>query len=360
MSKRIHNFCAGPCTLPLSVLENAQKELLDFQNSGMSLMEISHRSKIFEPLHEETLALACEILAVPDDFQCLLLPGGASQQFVMTAINLLEDGKTAAFIDSGHWAQKAQSEAARIGETEIAWSGKDKNYRELPTSNDIKISDRARYLHITSNETIGGIQFPKYPEARVPLVIDASSDFYTRPIPWDACDIVYGGAQKNLAPAGIAVVFVRKTLLQDKKTAPKFLLYKTHADSNSLYNTPPTWQIYILNGVLKWMKSLGGVPYFQKFAAEKSQKLYEFIDKSDFYRNEIPSAFRSKTNVVFLTPNAELDTKFWQEAEKEGLSGLKGHRVVGGLRASIYNAMQMESVDALIKFMEKFAQENKA
>lgn len=355
MTHRIHNFCAGPCTLPLSVLETAQAEILDFQGSGMSVMEISHRSKRFEPLHEETLTLAAQLLDMPEDFFCLLLPGGAHQQFCMIPLNLLADGGRAAYIDSGVWAKKAAEEAARIAEIDIIWSGKDQQYRHLPDA--IELQGDYRYLYLCSNETVNGIQFREFPQAAAPLVIDVSSDFYTRPIPWQNCDIVYGGVQKNLAPSGLALVFVRKSLLQEHPQINKFFSYKAHADNNSLYNTPPTWQIYILNLVLKWMQAQGGVAHFAAQAAAKSSKLYAAIDQSDFYHNDIAAQYRSQTNIVFRTPNEALDTLFWKNAEAAGLSGLKGHRIVGGLRASLYNALDMRSVDALIDYMQDFAQQ---
>lgn len=358
MNHRIHNFCAGPCTLPLSVLEQAQAELLNFQGSGMSVMEISHRSKRFEPLHEETLALAAQLIGMPEDFVCLLLPGGAHQQFCMVALNLLPAGNSAAYLDTGVWGKKAYEEAARIGDAHIIWSGKEERYTTLPQEAHIHLDKPYRYLYLTSNETVNGIQFRNLPSADAPLVIDASSDYYTRSIAWQHTDIVYGGVQKNLAPSGLALVFVRKTLLQENPHINKFLSYKAHADANSLYNTPPTWQIYLLNLVLKWMQAKGGIPYFAAQAEAKSAKLYAAIDESDFYHNDIAPAFRSQTNVIFRTPSEALDTQFWKEAETQGLSGLKGHRIVGGLRASLYNALEMNSVEALIDYMRAFAQQH--
>ncbi len=358
MTHRIHNFCAGPCTLPLSVLEEAQQELLDFQGCGMSVMEISHRSQRFEPWHEETLALASELISAPEDFHCLLLPGGAHQQFMMSAANLLIDDQEGGIINTGVWAEKAMDEARRIGIMHEVWSGADSQFTTLPQNNELHLPEGLRYLHVTSNETIGGIQFRQLPEVDVPLVVDVSSDYYTREIPWSRCDIVYGGVQKNLAPAGLALVFVRKSLLRDHPTLPHFLNYETHAKTNSLYNTPPTWQIYILNKVLHWMKDKGGIPYFAKAAAEKSARLYQAIDRSEFYQNALTPEVRSQTNVIFRTPSETMDTTFWKTAETVGLSGLKGHRIVGGLRASLYNALEMASVDALIAYMDDFARQH--
>lgn len=358
MTHRIHNFCAGPCTLPLSVLEAAQNELTNFAGTGMSVMEISHRSKVFMQVHEETLALAQELISAPSRFKPLLLQGGASEQFAMSAQNLLAEGGEAAIINSGIWAGKALSEANRIATMRCIWDGKAKDYTTLPTAEELSIGDKDyRYLHITSNETIGGIQWRKYPDLGIPLVIDASSDYYTRDIPWEHCAVVYGGVQKNLAPSGLALVFVHENYLVDHPEIAKFNCYKTHADANSLYNTPPTWQIYMLNKVLHWMKEKGGISHFNQFSAEKSSKLYAAIDHSDFYYNPIASEYRSHTNVIFRTPSEELDKAFVATAEAAGLSGLKGHRSVGGLRASLYNALEMDSVDALIDFMQQFEQQ---
>ena len=357
MVHRIHNFCAGPCTLPLAVLQEAQEELPDFQGIGMSVMEISHRSKRFEALHEETLALAQSLIGAPADFFPLLLPGGAHQQFVMTAMNLLAEGGRAAFVNSGVWAEKALKEAQRIGTAEEIWSGRETAFATLPEALPA-LAPETRYVHFTSNETIGGIQFRAFPETAAPLVIDASSDYYARAVPWERCVLVYGGVQKNLAPSGLALVFVRRDVLKDYAHVPKFLTYKAHADANSLYNTPPTWQIYLLHKMLRWMEARGGVAHFEQASIEKSALLYAYLDKSGFYANTIAPQYRSRTNVIFRTPSAELDTLFWQTAEKAGLSGLKGHRIVGGLRASLYNALEMESVRALLAFMDAFAREH--
>lgn len=354
MTHRIHNFCAGPCTLPLAVLREAQEEMLDFQGSGMSVMEISHRSRRFEPLHEEALALAQELIGAPDDFFPFFLPGGAHQQFVMTAMNLLADGGSAAFVNSGVWAEKAMKEAQRIGKAHEIWTGRESAFATLPDALPALPAD-TRYVHVTSNETIGGIQFRDFPQTSAPLVIDASSDYYARSLPWERCAIVYGGAQKNLAPSGIAVVFVRKDLIKDHPAVPRFLTYKAHHDANSLYNTPPTWQIYLIGKILHWMKAQGGIARFEQKSIEKSSLLYDYLDQSGFYRNPIAPEYRSRTNVIFRTPSDELDTRFWQEAEQAGLSGLKGHRIVGGIRASLYNALETESVRALIAFMRQFA-----
>ena len=359
MTHRIHNFCAGPCTLPLTVLEEARAELTDFQGCGMSVLEISHRSARFEALHEETLTLAQRLISAPDDFQALLLPGGAHQQFDMIPLNLLADGGSAAYIDSGVWADKALKEAERVGQAQAIWSGRDDGYTTLPDTLPALPAD-CRYLYLTSNETVNGIQYRSYPEAAAPLVIDASSDYYTRAdIPWARSAIVYGGVQKNLAPAGLALVYVRRDLLTDHPRVPRFLTYAAHAAANSLYNTPPTWQIYMLHKVMQWIESKGGIIHFDRASQEKSALLYDYLDQSDYYTNSIAPQYRSRTNVVFRTRSDALDTRFWQEAEQNGLSGLKGHKIVGGLRASLYNALDIASVHALIDYMDAFAAANR-
>ncbi|UJF24929.1 3-phosphoserine/phosphohydroxythreonine transaminase [Suttonella sp. R2A3] len=350
---RIHNFCAGPCTLPLSVLEAAQAELTNFADTGMSMMEISHRSQAFMQIHEEALQLAQRLSGAPEQFKPLLLPGGASQQFAMSAQNLLGNNDIAAIVKSGIWAKKALQEANRVGRMEVVWDGAINDYTTLPES--LELEKPFSYLHLTSNETVNGLQFPVFPEVDVPLVIDASSDYFSRELPWERCAVVYGGVQKNLAPSGLALVFVREDYLEDHPELAKFYCYKTHADANSLYNTPPTWQIYLLNKVLHWMEEKGGITYFADYAQEKSTKLYAAIDGLDFYHNDVDPRYRSTMNVIFRTPSQDLDIAFAREAEAQGLNGLKGHRSVGGLRASLYNALEMRSVDALIDFMNDFA-----
>ncbi|ABQ13312.1 3-phosphoserine/phosphohydroxythreonine transaminase [Dichelobacter nodosus] len=356
MSKRVFNFYPGPCTLPLPVLQQAQKELLDFEGCGMSVMEISHRSQRFEAILAETLSLAKKLIGAPDDFCVLLIAGGAHQQFAMTALNLLADGGSAGIVNSGLWAKRALEEAQRVGKMVELWRAPDGKCTTLPDLKTLTVPKNLRYVHLTSNETVDGLQFPELPDLGVPLVLDVSSDYYTRPLPWDYCDIVYGGVQKNLAPSGMALVFVRKQCLREHTNLARFFCYKHHADANSLLNTPPTWQIYILHLVLKWIEQQGGVAHFAALAQKRSAKLYDFIDNNDFYRNDVEKKYRSKINVVMRTPSDALDTQFWQEAETHALVGLKGHSAVGGLRASLYNAMEMAGVEALIDFMHDFAQ----
>ncbi|MDO4435630.1 MAG: 3-phosphoserine/phosphohydroxythreonine transaminase [Cardiobacteriaceae bacterium] len=353
MSERIHNFCAGPCTLPTELLQEAQAELLDFQGCGMSVMEISHRSKRFEAVHFETLDLASRLLGAPQHFKALLLQGGAHQQFAMTAQNLLAKGGRAAFVNSGVWAKKAYQEAKRIGDAYELWSGESDGFTSLPQS-ALSVEAHTRYAYVCSNETVNGVQFHDLPTIDAPLVVDYSSDYYARPVDWDKVLLAYGGVQKNLAPSGLALVFVHESLLEDHPHLPKFFTYKAHADADSLYNTPPTFQIYMLGKMLKWIEKQGGVEAMEAQSIRRSQALYQAIDQSAFYHNAIEPKYRSRTNVVFRTPSDELDTLFWQSAEKEGINGLKGHKIVGGLRASLYNGLPEESLKALLAFMAEF------
>lgn len=355
MTYRINNFSAGPCALPLSVLQIAQKNLLNFQNSGMSVMEISHRDPLFEEIHFKTLDLAGKILQMPDDFTPILLTGGAHQQFAMTAQNLLDQNSKAGFINSGIWSNKAFLEAKRVGNAQIIWQG---NQNNLPDDDCFNLDDSFAYLHITSNETINGIQFQKIPFCNRKIVVDASSDYYTKNIEWEKMAIVYGGVQKNLAPSGLSLVFVNKNYLNKNKDLPHFYNYHTHYKSQSLYNTPPTWQIYLLYLVFNWMIKKGGLDYFIEQTQKKSQLLYDFIDNSRFYNNFIKPKYRSKTNIVFTTNCPKLDQKFHQTARKKGFFGLKGHKLVQGLRASLYNAVNYQSVKDLIKFMMRFEKDN--
>lgn len=360
MTPRIFNFSAGPCTLPLEVLEEAQAELLDYHGMGMSIMEISHRTRFFEPVLYETLDLAKRLIGAPECFTPLLLSGGASVQFAMSAMHLLDENDEAAIINSGVWANKAWLEGNRIAIMHNIWNGADHQFLTLPNDEALTIPKNARYLHVTSNETVDGLQFPQLPKVDVPLVVDVSSDFYTRAIDWDRCALVYGGVQKNLAPSGLSLAFIHQDFLPPKrKRLPNIFNYQEIAKMDSMYNTPPTWQIYMLNLGLKWLEKNGGIPHFHALANKRSAKLYQAIDSTDFYQNTIDKRYRSTMNVVFKTPSDALDTRFWQEAEQQGLYALKGHKLVGGIRASIYNALPDSAVDALIAFMTDFANENK-
>ncbi len=360
MSNRKHNFSAGPCTLPLEVLEEAQSEFVDYQGAGMSLIEMSHRGKHFDAVANEAMALSTEVFEVPDDFAVLFLQGGAILQFSMIPMNLLGNGKKGAYVNSGTWADGAIKDAKEYGDIYTAWDGADCNYTKMPSSDEIKLQDNTRYLHITTNETIGGIRFPEWPDVDVPLIGDMSSEYMARPLPWEKFDLVYGGVQKNLGPAGMAVVFIRKSILdQCNKNMGRYLRYDIHESNGSMFNTPPVFTIYMLGKVLKWMKKQGGLSAIESMAAEKASALYDAIDSSDGYYNcPVDVSCRSHMNVVFRLPNEDLEQQFLTEAGEADLLNLKGHRSVGGCRASIYNALPKSSVDALTEFMSKFKSNN--
>ena len=360
MSNRVHNFCAGPCTLPLEVLEEAQQEFVDFHGAGMSLIEMSHRSGEYDAVHMQALALAREVFKVPEDFEVLFLQGGAMLQFSMVPMNLLKAGQKGAFVGSGSWASGAFKDAQKYGDCYLAWDGSDDGYVSMPGSEQIQLQDNTRYLHVTSNETIGGIRMAEWPDVGVPLVVDMSSDYMSRSVPWEKFDLVYGGAQKNLGPAGAAIVFIRKSVVADCNTdIGTYLQYGVHASKNSLVNTPPVFTIYMIGKVLKWMKASGGLGVIEQRAAEKSGRLYATIDNSNgWYNCPVSVDHRSHMNVVFRLPSEELEKKFLSEADAAGMKNLKGHRSVGGCRASIYNAMPMAGVAALTAFMENFQKDN--
>jgi phosphoserine aminotransferase len=357
---RVHNFCAGPCTLPVAVLEEVKSELLDFRGSGMSVIEMSHRSPEYDAVHEETLSLFRENYAVPDDFSILFLQGGATLQFATVPMNLLREGERAGYVRSGSWGKGALKDAAAWGEAYAAWDGEPFSYTRMPSDDELQIQPGTRYLHVTSNETIEGIRMATFPEIDVPLVADMSSDYLSRPIPWERFDLVYGGAQKNLGPAGLAVVVMQTALLDGSGPGlPSYLRFGAHADKNSLMNTPPMFAIYVTGKVLRWMRDQGGVEAMEERAARRSGAVYDAIAESGgFYRSPVEAAHRSQMNVVFRTPSDELDSEFLKAAEQEGLVNLKGHRSVGGIRASIYNAMTHEGVETLVGFMASFRDAN--
>ena len=361
-NNRVFNFSAGPCTLPLSALEEAQAEFVDYQASGMSLIEMSHRGKHFMAVHEEAKALALKVFQCPDDFDALFLQGGATLQFAMAPMNLLKPGQRGAYVNSGTWAKGAITDAKHYGDIYTAWDGAGCNYTRMPGSDEIELQGDTRYLHITSNETIGGIRFAKWPEVDVPLIADMSSDYMSRAIPWERFDLVYGGAQKNLGPAGLGVVFIRKSIIADLNTnMARYLQYAIHADKDSMFNTPPVFPIYMLGKVLKWMDAQGGLDAMEAAAADKAALVYDAIDSSDGYFNcPVDTACRSHMNVVFRLPSEDLEAKFLSEASARELLNLKGHRSVGGIRASIYNAMPRAGVEALVGLMSDFRQANPA
>jgi len=356
---RIHNFSAGPCTLPVEALEAAQDQLVDYQNHGMSLVEMSHRSKTVVSVFEQAEALMRELLAVPKTHHILFLAGGATLQFGMVPMNLLHGGRSADYTHSGAWAKKAIADAKRVGKVNVIFDGQDRDYMTLPDPASVQVSDDAVYLHLTSNETIGGVEWQDFPTTDKPIVADMSSDILSRPLPLEKFGIIYAGAQKNLAPAGVALVIIREDVLQQcPGNLPNYLNYQNHVEGNSMLNTPPVFQVWMIKLVLEWLKGKGGLTWAQDMAAQRSKILYDTIARHDFYSCPVDANYRSRMNVVFTTPSADLDAKFIQEAEAQGLSGLKGHRSVGGCRASIYNAMPLEGVQALADFMAEFTRTN--
>lgn len=356
---RVYNFAAGPSTLPLPVLEQAQKELLDYNGTGMSITEMSHRSKPFMAVNDEANALLRELMNIPDDYSVLFVQGGASQQFAAVPLNLLKNGK-ADYILTGNFASKAYEEGLKYGDMAIAGSSKDANYTFIPDMKDIKFRDGIDYVHTTYNNTIFGTRYTELPKTDATLVTDMSSCILSEVVDVSKFGLIYAGAQKNIAPAGVTIVIIKKDLLGNAlPICPTMLNYAIQAKNDSLYNTPPCFPIYVAMLVFRWLKSLGGVPAMQKINEEKAKLLYDFIDNSNFYFNNVNKKDRSLMNVPFVTNNEELDAKFVKEASANGFVSLKGHRLVGGMRASIYNAMPIEGVKALIEFMKKFAMENK-
>lgn len=356
---RVYNFAAGPSTLPTEVLKKAQEEFLDFNGTGMSVTEISHRDKAYDAVVKEAEALVRELLNVPDDYCVLFVQGGASTQFAAVPLNLMKNGK-ADYIVTGNFAKKAWQEGQIYGEAVKIGDSSDKVYTYIPDVDKLNYSDDADYVHITSNNTIFGSRYTKFPVCKAPLVADMSSEIFSREINVSDFGVIYAGAQKNLAPAGVTIVIARRSLIQNPlKICPTMLKWKVQDENGSLYNTPPAFSIYMANLVLRNLKEKGGVKAINEVNVYKAQLLYDFIDNSSFYRNDVVPEYRSIMNVPFVTGNADLDAKFVSEAKKAGLVSLKGHRLVGGMRASIYNAMPVEGVKALIEFMKKFETENK-
>jgi phosphoserine aminotransferase len=356
---RIHNFNAGPAAMPLEVLQKAQSELLDIAGSGMSVMEMSHRSKEFQAIIDAAEAGIRRLMGVPENYAVLFLQGGASQQFVMVPMNLRRPGKIADYVDTGSWASKAIKEAKITGATNTAWSGKADNFTRIPKAGELKLSPDAEYLHICTNETIGGIRWSQFPKPSAPLVADMSSEILSRSVDVSQFALIYAGAQKNLGPSGLAVVIVRKDLIErTPETVPIFLRYSTHLADGSMFNTPNTWAIYLLKLTCEWVEAQGGVPAIQKLNEKKASALYDVIDSSDFWRSPVEKESRSIMNVVWRLPSEALEEKFVSEAKKAGFIGLKGHRSVGGIRASIYNAVPLDSVNALASFMKEFEKKN--
>ncbi|TJY41051.1 3-phosphoserine/phosphohydroxythreonine transaminase [Cohnella pontilimi] len=361
MANRAYNFNAGPAALPLEVLQQAQEQFVEFDGTGMSIMEMSHRGKSYESVHFETEALLRELLNIPDGYKVLFLQGGASTQFAMVPMNLLSPGKVGAYVHTGNWASKAIKEAKMFGETAIAASSEADAFMRVPSVAELNIPENAAYLHLTSNETIGGTQWAEYPKLdSVPLVVDMSSDILCRPLNVSQFGLIYAGAQKNLGPSGVTIVILKEELIgKPSMPVPTMLQYATHAKSDSLYNTPPTFAIYMVNLTLKWIKKSGGAAAMERVNREKAELLYEAIDGSGgYYRGCAQPGSRSIMNVTFRLADEELEKRFVQQSEEAGFVGLKGHRDVGGLRASIYNAVPVDSVRALVAFMKDFKQRN--
>ena len=355
-SNRIFNFSAGPAVMPLAVLEEAQRDLVALPGVGMSVMEISHRSKTFENLLAQAIDDIGALAGLDAGYKILMLQGGASLQFSMAPMNLLGAGQTADYIDTGSWADKAAKEAARVGTINITGSTKADNYTRIPTAQELKLTDGAAYVHITTNNTIEGTEWKALPEVgEAPLVADASSNIFSRPMEFRRFGLIYAGAQKNLGPSGLTLVIVREDLLaRSPDSLPTMLNYKVQAENNSLYNTPPTFGVYTLGLTMKWLKSLGGLPGIAAINQRKAGKLYAEIDRTGFYRGTAQKDSRSLMNVTFRLPDEALEKQFDKQATAAGLDGLKGHRSVGGMRASIYNAFPEEGVDALVQFMREF------
>ena len=357
---RVYNFSAGPAVLPEEVLREAADEMLDYRGTGMSVMEMSHRSKAFAGIIEEAEADIRELMQIPDNYKVLFLQGGASQQFAMIPMNLMKN-RVADYIVTGQWAKKAYQEAQKYGKVNKIASSEDKTFSYIPDCSDLPVSPDADYVYICENSTIYGTKFKKLPNTKgKTLVADVSSCFLSEPVDVTKYGVIYGGVQKNIGPAGVVIVIIREDLITDDVLpgTPTMLKYKTHADAGSLYNTPPAYGIYICGKVFKWLKAQGGLAAMKERNEKKAALLYDFLDQSRLFKGTVRKEDRSLMNVPFVTGDEELDAKFVAEAKKAGLENLKGHRTVGGMRASIYNAMPYEGVQALVDFMAQFEKEN--
>jgi len=355
---RVHNFNAGPAVLPVEVLEEAKAEMVDFKGTGMSIMEHSHRGKAYDAVHAEAIANFRELLKISDDYAVLFLQGGASGQFAMVPMNLLGPGQTADYVNSGAWASKAIKEAKLIGNVNVAANCEKEIPTRVPAESEMKLTAGAAYVHITSNETISGAQYKSFPKTQSPLVADMSSDIMSRPFDVNQFGLIYAGAQKNIGPSGLVLVIIRKDLAaRVGPKVPTMFKYTTHIEENSLYNTPSCFSIYIAMLVTRWVKKMGLENLYRQ-NVEKAVKIYAAIDGSKFYKGTAVPSCRSDMNVTFRLPSEQLEEAFVKEAEKAGMKGLKGHRSVGGIRASIYNAFPPAGVDALVAFMKEFERKN--
>lgn len=355
---KVYNFSPGPSTLPEQAMLSAQKNLLNYEGTGISVMEMSHRSKEYDAIHNECISLFRELMNIPDNYKVLFMTGGATTQFEAVPLNLMNKGK-ADYVVTGNFAEKAYKVATKYGDAKCVASSKEDVFSYIPNIDNKTFRDDIDYIHITSNNTIFGTRFTKFPETDFPLVADMSSNILSEEIDVSKFSLIYAGAQKNIAPAGMTLVIVKDSLIGNAlNTCPEMLNYKTYADSNCLFNTPPTFIIYMAMLTLRWIKSIGGVSTISKLNFDKANMLYEYIDSSVFYKNNVRKCDRSIMNVPFVTPNADLDKKFILEAKQNGLINLAGHRLIGGMRASIYNAMPKEGVQTLIDFMDKFYKNN--
>ena len=357
---RVYNFSAGPAVLPEEVLQEAADEMLDYRGTGMSVMEMSHRSKAYDTIIKEAEADLRELLNIPDNYKVLFLQGGASQQFAMIPMNLMKN-RVADYIVTGQWAKKAYQEASLYGKANKIASSEDKTFSYIPDCSDLPISEDADYVYICENNTIYGTKFKTLPNTKgKPLVADVSSCFLSEPVDVTKYGVIYGGVQKNIGPAGVVIVIIREDLITEDVLpgTPTMLRYKIHADADSLYNTPPAYGIYICGKVFKWLKKMGGLEAMKERNEKKAKILYDYLDESKLFKGTVRKEDRSLMNVPFITGNEELDAKFVKEAKEAGFENLKGHRTVGGMRASIYNAMPIEGVEKLVEFMKKFEAEN--
>lgn len=357
---RVYNFSAGPAVLPEEVLKEAAAEMLDYNGSGMSVMEMSHRSKVYDEIIKTAEKDLRDLMNIPDNYKVLFLQGGASQQFAMIPMNLMKNRK-AAYIVTGQWAKKAYQEAGKYGEAIKVASSEDKTFSYIPDCSDLDIPEDADYVYICENNTIYGTKYKELPNTKgKTLVADVSSCFLSEPVDVTKYGVIYGGVQKNVGPAGMVIVIIREDLITEDVLpgTPTMLTYKTHADADSLYNTPPCYNIYICGKVFKWLKKMGGLEKMKELNEKKAKILYDFLDESKLFKGTVVPKDRSLMNVPFVTGNEEADAKFVKEAKAAGFENLKGHRTVGGMRASIYNAMPIEGVEKLVEFMRKFEKEN--
>ncbi|MBD3226206.1 MAG: 3-phosphoserine/phosphohydroxythreonine transaminase [Caldithrix sp.] len=359
MQERIFNFNPGPAALPLPVLQEVQKDLLNYKGEGISVLEMSHRSKTFDGIIKDAAQLMKDVMGIPDGYKVLFSQGGATLQFAAIPLNFISQGQSADYINTGRWAQKAIDEAKKLGKAvNVIATSEDANFNHIPT--DFQVTPDAAYLHITTNNTIAGTQFHTYPDTgHIPLIADMSSDINCRKIDVSQFDLIYAGAQKNMGPAGVTIVVMREDLLEKSPAdIPTMTSYKIIGGKDSLYNTPPTFNIYVVKLVLEWIQNMGGIEKLEAVNRQKAEELYKAIDNTDFYRGTVKEDSRSLMNVTFRLPSEDLEKQFLSEALEQGMLGLKGHRSVGGIRASIYNAVPLEAVDKLVEFMTDFETKN--